>query len=396
MIDEELVEFVRSMMSSMELRMERRFKAQLKELDAIFERYCPSTEALLDSSSQPDSSEVDNHSDAPVESVRSEMDLDDPEEALDIAVDVDLIRDGSKAQPKLNRSSPEVEEKLSARMEIGDSRISPALDRAIRSSCMYIEEGTPWEWFHMLLTEQRWIFDRGRGAKLIDDELSRAVTGGRREAWSRRIAELHWRNSPTVADTKLNFLKSYKRPIPSVYNSVLQELLVQQHLIKYKKSYSYDPIFALGFVTVYDQLMDGYPSDEDREAIFQAYIKALNEDPEKYRADSQKLEEWARAQNSSSLVEFSSKEGEVEEILKDISERAANGNFSYSRFFAVGLFRLLELSNATEPTILEKLCTALNINKRSVDRDLDVYRNLLSKLVQAKELLKEYVAREKK
>lgn len=45
----------------------------------------------------------------------------------------------------------------------------------------------------------------------------------------------------------------------------------------------------------------------------------------------------------------------MEEILKDISERAANGNFNYSRFFAVGLFRLLELANATEPTILEKV-----------------------------------------
>ncbi|KAJ0740031.1 putative protein Thf1 [Helianthus annuus] len=43
-----------------------------------------------------------------------------------------------------------------------------------------------------------------------------------------------------------------------------------------------------------------------------------------------------------------------------------------------------------------QLCAALNINKKSVDRDLDVYRNLLSKLVQAKELLKEYVEREKK
>ncbi|PON80546.1 Protein Thf [Parasponia andersonii] len=202
--------------------------------------------------------------------------------------------------------------------------------------------------------------------------------------------------APTVAETKLNFLKAYKRPIPTVYNTVLQELLVQQHLIKYKKTFRYDPVFALGSVTVYDQLMDGYPSDEDRDAIFQAYIKALNEDPEQYRLDSQRLEEWARAQNSSSLVEFSSKEGEVEGILKDISERAANGNFSYSRFFAVGLFRLLELANATEPTILEKLCTALNVNKRSVDRDLDVYRNLLSKLVQAKELLREYVDREKK
>ncbi|KAL5196918.1 hypothetical protein ABZP36_000430 [Zizania latifolia] len=202
---------------------------------------------------------------------------------------------------------------------------------------------------------------------------------------------------PTVAETKLNFLKSYKRPIPSIYSTVLQELLVQQHLMRYKRTYQYDPVFALGFVTVYDQLMEGYPSDEDRDAIFKSYITALNEDPDQYRADAQKMEEWARSQNGNSLVEFSSRDGEIEATLKDISERAqGKGNFSYSRFFAVGLFRLLELANATEPTILDKLCAALNISKRSVDRDLDVYRNILSKLVQAKELFKEYVEREKK
>lgn len=68
------------------------------------------------------------------------------------------------------------------------------------------------------------------------------------------------------------------------------------------------------------------------------------------------MEEWARGQNASSLVDFSSKDGEVEGIMKDISERATQGKFSYSRFFAVGLFRILELANATEPTILEKVC----------------------------------------
>lgn len=88
---------------------------------------------------------------------------------------------------------------------------------------------------------------------------------------------------PTVSETKLNFLKSYKRPVPSIYNSVLQELIVQQHLMRYKKTYQYDAVFALGFVTVYDQLMEGYPSNEDREAIFKAYIQALQEDPEQYR-----------------------------------------------------------------------------------------------------------------
>jgi len=75
-----------------------------------------------------------------------------------------------------------------------------------------------------------------------------------------------------------------------------------------------------------------------------------------YRIDAKKLEDWAKAQNSTSLVEFSSREGEVEGFLKDIAKRAGEkGEFSYSRFFAVGLFRLLELANATEPTILDKV-----------------------------------------
>ncbi|KAK1396229.1 Protein THYLAKOID FORMATION 1 chloroplastic [Heracleum sosnowskyi] len=176
---------------------------------------------------------------------------------------------------------------------------------------------------------------------------------------------------PTVSETKANFLQAYKRPIPSIYNTVLQELIVQQHLTRYKRTHRYDAVFALGFVTVYDRLMEGYPSDEDREAIFRAYIKALREDPEQYRSDAQKLEEW----------------------LKELRVKKVSVT---GRFFAIGLFRLLELADATEPTTLEKLCAALNIDKRSVDRDLAVYRNLLTKLVQAKELLKEYVEREKK
>jgi hypothetical protein len=88
---------------------------------------------------------------------------------------------------------------------------------------------------------------------------------------------------PTVADTKGAFIRDYRKPIPSIYSNVIQELLVQQHLMRYNATYCYDPIFALGFVTVYDQLMDGYPNDADRDAIFKAYITALHEDPELYR-----------------------------------------------------------------------------------------------------------------
>lgn len=72
------------------------------------------------------------------------------------------------------------------------------------------------------------------------------------------------------------------------------------------------------------------------------------------RKDAKKLEDWAAAQSGSGIADFSSKDGEVEAALKDIAERAAGtGTFHYSRFFAIGLFRLLECANASDPAVLE-------------------------------------------
>ncbi|KAG6726060.1 hypothetical protein I3843_02G049500 [Carya illinoinensis] len=103
--------------------------------------------------------------------------------------------------------------------------------------------------------------------------------------------------------------------------------------MRYKRTYQYDLVFALGFVTVFDQLMEGYPSHEDRDAIFQAYIRILK-DPDQYRIDAQNLEDWASAQ-------IGGIEGEVEGILKDIAERARHKkSFSYNRFFDGGILQV--------------------------------------------------------
>eukprot|EP00270_Netrium_digitus_P012317 TRINITY_DN398_c0_g1_i1.p1 TRINITY_DN398_c0_g1~~TRINITY_DN398_c0_g1_i1.p1 ORF type:complete len:316 (-),score=105.38 TRINITY_DN398_c0_g1_i1:326-1273(-) len=206
-------------------------------------------------------------------------------------------------------------------------------------------------------------------------------------------------NIPTVSDTKASFLNSYRKPIPSLYSNVIQELLVQQHLVRYNSTYLYDPVFALGFVTVFDQLMDGFPYPSDSDAIFRAYIGALTEDPDQYRKDAAELEEWAAAlEGADALISFKQRDGPVETVMKRIAARATGeqeGGFHYSRFFAIGLFRLLELVKASTPATLEKLCAELGVDKLSVNRDLDVYRGLLGKLTQAKELLKDFLEREK-
>jgi len=41
-------------------------------------------------------------------------------------------------------------------------------------------------------------------------------------------------------------------------------------------------VYALGFVSVFDQVLDGFEEDE-KTKIFTSYVKALGEDPAQYR-----------------------------------------------------------------------------------------------------------------
>jgi hypothetical protein len=45
---------------------------------------------------------------------------------------------------------------------------------------------------------------------------------------------------PTVGETKKKFMTGYSKPIPSIYSTVVQELLVQMHFITYHINYEYN------------------------------------------------------------------------------------------------------------------------------------------------------------
>ena len=47
---------------------------------------------------------------------------------------------------------------------------------------------------------------------------------------------------PTVAETKQSFLDAYNKPVSAMYNTVVQELLVQQHFMRYNIKYKYDQV----------------------------------------------------------------------------------------------------------------------------------------------------------
>eukprot|EP00775_Hariotina_reticulata_P002157 gene2157-2475_t len=200
---------------------------------------------------------------------------------------------------------------------------------------------------------------------------------------------------PTVADTKKQFIEGYQRPIPSIYNTVVQELLVQQHFIRYGINYKYNAVYALGFVSVFDQVLDGF-DENDKSKIFTSYVKALGEDPAQYRSDAEKLESQAKALSGPDGLVPDASGNDLQQALAAVAAATSDGTFAYNRFFAVGLFRLLELTGAKEPAALEKLVKAVGVQPAAVNKDLLLYKGVLSKLSAAKEMMREFLDREKR
>jgi photosystem II biogenesis protein Psp29 len=193
----------------------------------------------------------------------------------------------------------------------------------------------------------------------------------------------------TVADTKDRFIRAYPYPIPSVWSVAVQELLVTQHFVRYSTKYSYSKISSLGFVSVFDQLFEGFPSDEEKEKIFKSFVEALSEDPVAVRADAAALAVFAEGAGSVDGIAAN----ELFAATKALNEAK---KFAYSRYDAVGLFRMLELAGAAEPSALETLANASGIPLKKINGDLGMYKMLLSRMAAAKELSAEIYEREKR
>ena len=90
--------------------------------------------------------------------------------------------------------------------------------------------------------------------------------------------------------------------------------------------------------------------------------------------DAAKMEAWAGGLGSPEALKPAADGDEVQKALAEIAERASGGDFLYTKFFAIGLFRLLELTGAKDPKALEALVRSIGAPADSVNRDLMTYK----------------------
>jgi photosystem II biogenesis protein Psp29 len=196
----------------------------------------------------------------------------------------------------------------------------------------------------------------------------------------------------TVSETKRDFYQQHTRPIDSIYRRVVEELMVEMHLLSVNTDFHPDPIYYLGVVTSFDRFMQGYPVANDRESIFNALCRSVGGNPEEYRREAENLRNFAARTSADELLAWlvapSYKEG-AEKLLETVQTIANSPNYKYSRLLAIGLYTILETADPqllkdTEQRerVLKQIVDALHLPEDKTKRDLDIYRGNLDKMEQ--------------
>jgi photosystem II biogenesis protein Psp29 len=190
-----------------------------------------------------------------------------------------------------------------------------------------------------------------------------------------------------------------------VYRRVVEELMVEIHLLRVNQDFRYDPIFALGVVSTFDRFMEGYEPATDRDSIFNALCRAEEIDPAQFRADAQMAQASVQGRNNEDLktwVEQSAASGGAD-LAGTLYNIAHNATFKYSRLFAIGLYVLLETVDADLVSeeaklneMVEQLSVPLNVSASKIQKDLELYRSNLDKLQQARKAMAEFIEGERR
>jgi photosystem II biogenesis protein Psp29 len=211
-------------------------------------------------------------------------------------------------------------------------------------------------------------------------------------------------NLPTVSETKRAFYGAHTRPINSIYRRVVEELMVEMHLLSVNQTFAYNAIYALGVVTTYDRFMETYEPQSDRDSIFASLCSALHSDAAQYRRDASQAQEAVTGQSidrvsawlaGQDLDSAGNLKGAIEAII-------GQPTFKYSRLFGIGLVSLLDQAEGDLPSgetltaMLTAMATALHLPTEKLQKDIESYRSNLDRMIQTQLVMKEALEADRK
>jgi photosystem II biogenesis protein Psp29 len=208
----------------------------------------------------------------------------------------------------------------------------------------------------------------------------------------------------TVADSKRAFHGAFPHVISPLYRRMVDELLVELHLLSRQKGFRSDPLFSVGLVQVFEGFSRGYRPEAQREPLFVALCASSGFDAAQLRQERDAAVAAMGQHTVEEVKQWIERHGEgAPEPVAAALSSVQRPDFHYSRLMAVGLLSLLEQaqgSEAMDPQSLRQsaheIGESMGLLRDRVDKDLNLYASNLEKMAQAVELMEETVAAERR
>lgn len=208
----------------------------------------------------------------------------------------------------------------------------------------------------------------------------------------------------TVSDSKRAFHSAFPFVIAPLYRRMVDELLVELHLLSRQAGFQPDSLFACGLVQVFDSFARGYRPEHHREQLFAALCASSGFEAAALRGQRDAAVAAIGSHSVDDVKQWIEREGEgAPEPIAQALASIRRSDFHYSRLMAVGLLSLLEqaqgadgMDPATLRSYAHDLGAAMGLLRDRLDKDLSLYASNLEKLAQAVELMEETVAAERR
>ena len=192
----------------------------------------------------------------------------------------------------------------------------------------------------------------------------------------------------TVSDSKKLFHEQFPYVIPGLYKRIVDEMLVELNLLNHQNEFTQDYLFCIGLTETYRELMKGYKPEKHLDLLFKSLCSSTNFEAKEIKEISQKCQK-----------EFKDKSSK--DILKLLKEKS-NSKLYPSRILNLGMYILIsnspdykDKSESEINKMITDISEKLNLSINKAEKDIGLYKSSISKMQQAKELIKELRIKDK-
>ena len=193
----------------------------------------------------------------------------------------------------------------------------------------------------------------------------------------------------TVSDSKKLFHEKFPYVIPGLYKRIVDEMLVELNLLNHQNEFTQDFLFCIGLTETFKELTKGYKPEKHLDQLFESLCISTNFEAKEVKEISQKSQKEFRDKSS-------------KDILKLLEEKSSSKPYP-SRILNLGIYILIsnskDFKEKNEPEmnkIILDIFGKLNLSPDKAEKDIGIYKNSISKMEQAKELIEELRIKDKK